>query len=181
MTMPNAPSSMPMDRLMPLARSRTKALLGSAALHFGMAAPKVEIRFDLRGRSAGQVRRQAGKVWTVRYNLALLGRHGEDFLARTVPHEVAHVIAFHLHGPGIQPHGPEWQAIMRLFGAAPERCHDFDVSGLQTRTLNNYHYQCGCRSHLLTSIRHNRILRGQHYLCGTCGQALEWAREEKRG
>ena len=176
-----SPPPPPLDRLIPLARSRTQALLDEAGRHFGLKPPPVAIRFDLRGRGAGQVRRQAGGIWLVRYNPALLERHGEDFLARTVPHEVAHILAFRLHGLGIQPHGPEWRAMMRLFGVPPERCHDFDVSGLQTRTLNRYPYQCGCRSHLLTSIRHHRILRGQRYLCGTCGQALEQAREEHPG
>ena len=170
----SAPSTMrlSLEPLIVLARSRTRTLLESAARHFGLVTPRVETRFDLRGRGAGQVRRQVGEVWAVRYNPALLSRHGEDFLARTVPHEVAHIIAFHRHGPRIQPHGPEWQAIMHLFGVPPTRCHDYDVSDLQTRTLDRFPYRCGCRSHLLTSIRHGRILRGQRYLCRACGQAL---------
>jgi SprT protein len=180
MNLPAPPHDLPLERLKVLARSRTEALLGEAARHFGLGAPRVEIRFDLRGLGAGQVHRQIREGWLVRYNPALLGRHGEDFLARTVPHEVAHVIAFLLHGNHIQPHGPEWQAMMHIFGAPPSRCHDFDVSGLQTRDLNRYRYQCGCRSHLLTSIRHNRILRGQRYLCSTCGQALTRAGEERQ-
>ncbi|NCA88240.1 MAG: hypothetical protein EOM92_04790 [Gammaproteobacteria bacterium] len=162
----------PLEPLITLADTRTLTLLERAARHFGLLTPRVEIRCDLRGRGAGQVRRQAGQLWTVRYNPALLARHGEDFLARTVPHEVAHIIAFHRHGPRIQPHGPEWQAIMRLFGVPPTRCHDYDVSDLQTRTLDRFPYRCGCRSHLLTSIRHHRIQRGQRYLCRACGQAL---------
>ena len=181
MTQPSPPPHLPLDHLILLARSRTQALLDEAARHFGLKTPKVEIHFDLRGRGAGQVRRQAVGVWRVRYNPALLERHGEDFLARTVPHEVAHILAFRLHGLGIQPHGPEWRSLMQGFGAAPDRCHDFDVSGLQARTLNRSPYQCGCRSHQLTSIRHHRILRGQRYLCRTCGQALELAREGREG
>lgn len=161
------------DRLIPLARSRTLVLLDRAARHFAITAPQVEIRFDLKGRSAGQVRRQAGAVWTIRYNPLLLARHGEDFLARTLPHEVAHVMAFRLHGPRISPHGVEWRELMRFFGADPSRCHDFDVSDLGVRTLNRYHYRCGCGTHQLTSIRHRRIQRGQRYLCRACGQALE--------
>lgn len=162
----------PLEPLILLAGTRTRTLLERAARHYGLSTPRVDIRCDLRGRGAGQVRRQAGQIWTVRYNPVLLARHGEDFLARTVPHEVAHVIAFHRHGPRIQPHGAEWRAIMRLFGVPPTRCHDYDVSDLQTRTLDRFPYRCGCRSHLLTSIRHHRIQRGQRYLCRACGQAL---------
>jgi len=162
-----------LERLIALARTRTLVLLDQAARHFGITAPPVEIRFDLRGRGAGQVRRQAGAVWTVRYNPLLLERHGEDFLTHTLPHEVAHVMAFRLHGAGIAPHGSEWRELMRFFGATPTRCHDYDVSDLGVRTLNRFHYRCGCRSHQLTSIRHQRIQRGQRYLCRACGQALE--------
>ncbi len=179
MTLPSHPP--PSDHLLILGRSRTQALLDTAALHFGLKAPQVEIRFDLRGRSAGQVRRHASGVWLVRYNPVLLARHGEDFLASTIPHEVAHVIAYRLHGHRIQPHGPEWRALMSHFGAAPARCHDFDISGLPTRTLTRYPYHCACRTHLLTSIRHHRILRGHRYQCRSCGQDLARTPEEHPG
>jgi SprT protein len=91
-----------------------------------------------------------------------------------VPHETAHLVVFRLFGPGMQPHGREWRAIMGLFGAEPTRCHDYDVDGLQARQLRRYHYRCACRSHQVTSIRHNRIMRGQTYLCRRCGGVLQW-------
>jgi len=172
---------LPSDLLLSLSLSQTQDLLATASRHFGLKSPQVIIRFDLRGRSAGQVRLGAGGVWVVRYNPALLARHGEDFLSKTIPHEVAHVIAYRLHGPGILPHGPEWRALMCHFGADPTRCHDFDISGLPTRTQVRFSYQCACRTHQLTSIRHHRILRGQRYQCRTCGQDLTRISEEHSG
>ncbi|MCO5761185.1 MAG: hypothetical protein EP309_01855 [Gammaproteobacteria bacterium] len=169
-----------LDPLIALAHAETRAILDHAAHRLGLSAPRVEVRFDLRGRGAGQVRRQPGGTWMVRYNPLLLERHGEDFLARTVPHEVAHIIAFHHHGCHIRPHGPEWRAIMHLLGLPPTRCHDYDVSGLETRRLEHFPYRCGCGQHLLSSIRHHRIQRGQRYLCRACGQALLPAGEEAR-
>lgn len=151
----------------------TAELLASAARHFGTKLAQPAIRFDLRGKSAGQVRTEDGRRCTIRYNFSLLERHPEEFLARTVPHETAHVVAFNLFGPRVQPHGREWQAIMGLFGASPERCHSYDVQGLQTRHLRRFEYRCGCRSHQLSSIRHNRIRSGQVYHCRQCGQPLE--------
>lgn len=152
---------------------RTKQLLASAEEHFGVKIPDPMIRFDLRGKTAGQVRTANGRGCLVRYNAQLLLRHPEDFLARTVPHETAHVVAFNLFGPRVQPHGTEWQAIMGIFGAAPERCHSYDVEGLQTRHLRQFEYRCGCRVHQLTSIRHNRVRAGQIYLCRHCGDPLK--------
>lgn len=154
------------------ATERTSQLLALAVARFAVALPRPVVRFDLRGRAAGQVRLSSSSPCIVRYNLAILARQPEDFLARTVPHEVSHLVVFHLHGPGPRPHGPEWRAIMQVFGADPSRCHDYDVSGLQTRRLHRYPYRCACRTHQLTSIRHNRARSGQVYLCRGCGQPL---------
>lgn len=132
----------------------------------------VEIRFDLRGKTAGQVRMGPNGRTLIRYNLALLEREGVAFLERTVPHEVAHVLAYRRYGPRIRPHGQEWQRIMRQLGAEPTRCHDYDVSGLPTRRLRYFAYHCACMEHRLSSIRHNKVAKGQRYLCKRCGEAL---------
>jgi SprT protein len=155
------------------ARSRTLALLGQ------IPKASIEVRFDLRGKTAGQVRIRARGQFLIRYNPDLLKRGGADFLDRTVPHEVAHVLAYHRHGPNIRPHGPEWQRIMRQLGAEPTRCHDFDVSGLSARRLQYFDYHCGCMEHQLSSIRHNKVGKGQRYLCRRCGEPLQHGRRVK--
>jgi SprT protein len=165
----------PQDARLELEREtagRVTALLARAERRFGVRIAPPQIRFDLRGRAAGQFRSRDGRHCELRFNGELMLRHGERFLDRTVPHETAHLVAFRLHGPRVRPHGTEWQDIMRLFGVVPERCHDYDVGGLQTRRLRRYLYQCACRSHQLSSIRHHRVLRGQIYLCRSCGAEL---------
>ena len=162
-----------LDRLIEQASQQTRRLLRLAADHYGMPAPRVEIRFDLRGRAAGQASLPARGQPQIRYNPQLLLENGEAFLQRTVPHESAHIIAFRLHGRRIRPHGAEWKAVMALFGADSRRCHDYDVSTVPGRRLTRHPYRCGCREHQLTSIRHNRIQAGQVYLCRACGQELK--------
>jgi SprT protein len=134
--------------------------------------PPPDICFNLRGRAAGQLRIDADGRCAIRYNPTLLLRYGEDFLKRTVPHEAAHFVAYACHGRGIRPHGPEWQAIMSTFGADPERCHDYDVSGLEARRLRSFVYHCRCGDHQLSSIRHNKVRRGARYYCRRCGDLL---------
>ena len=151
----------------------TNKLLDLASRHFAVELTTPRIRFDLHGKSAGQVRFARVGGCSVRYNAQLLLRHPGEFLAQTVPHETAHIVAFSLFGPRISPHGREWRAIMTFFGALPERCHSFSVEGMQTRRLRRYDYRCACRNHQLTSIRHNRVRSGQVYLCTKCGQPLE--------
>ncbi|WP_462320083.1 SprT family zinc-dependent metalloprotease [Halochromatium sp.] len=160
------PTGTELERLKARARSQTAALLGP------IADADIEIRFDLRGKTAGQVRIRARGHYLIRYNLELLRRGGADFLSRTVPHEVAHVLAYHRHGHNIRPHGREWQQIMHQLGAEPTRCHDYDVSGLGARRLRYFDYHCGCMDHQLSSIRHNKAAKGQRYRCRRCGEPL---------
>jgi SprT protein len=152
---------------------QTRLLLAQAAEHYGISSPVVEIRFDLRGKSAGMASHGAAEGMRIRYNRVLLEENGEDFLRRTVPHEVAHLITRLVFGPRCRPHGEEWRRVMRFFGADTSRCHGYDTSRARARTLREYPYVCGCRDHSLTSIRHNRARRGQRYLCRACGGALK--------
>ena len=170
--MDSAPKTTPLPNLKQEAERRTTALLQQSRRGFGMPIPTPEVRFDLRGKSAGQLRMAEGKTWQIRYNLALLTREPEAFLAQTIPHEVAHLVAFAIHGRGIRPHGEEWQAMMRHFGVEPRRCHSFAVDDLTARRLRRFDYHCGCRTHQLTSTRHHRVLRGQRYRCAACRAVL---------
>lgn len=156
------------------ARADTLRLIQSAeqSLARGSLRPLPQIRFDLRGVSAGQLRVDHRGHCIIRYHPALLLRHGDDFLRRTVPHETAHFLVYRLHGHGVRPHGPEWQAVMRHLGADPERCHDYDVDGLAARRTRYFLYHCDCNEHQLSSIRHNKVRRGVSYSCRRCGGAL---------
>lgn len=154
------------------ARTLTCDLIEQESARNGRILPCPPVHFDLRGQSAGQLRIDRAGHCAIRYNLALLERYPEDFLSETVPHEVAHYLAYMYHGRGIKPHGPEWRGIMRALGARPERCHAYDTRDLETRRLRRHVYHCGCGDHLLTSIRHKRVARGTRYLCRRCGEAL---------
>lgn len=159
----------------------TRTLVRRAALAYGIAEPTLEIRFDLRGTAAGQARLLAPRRFLIRYHPLLLGRQPETFLARTVPHEVAHLVAFCRYGARVRPHGPEWRALMGFFGADATRCHDFDLTDVPRRSLQQFPYHCACREHRLTSIRHRRIQRGTRYRCPSCGEALRPGRRDSRG
>ena len=141
----------------------------------GRTLPVVEVRCDLRGMTAGQVRRYHDGSLCIRYNLAMSRLQPLQFVEQTVPHEVAHVVAYLLHGKSIRPHGREWRAIMAEFGfASAERCHDFQLpEQQQTRHQRRWRYACGCREHALSTTRHNRVAKGVRYHCRECGEALE--------
>ena len=159
--------------------ARTRRLLRQVAHWLDIRIPDPDIRFDIRGRAAGQAKFGRAVPWVIRYNPVLLAGNTDAFLAETVPHEVAHLAAFARYGSRIRPHGAEWRAIMDHFGAAPQRCHRYDVAGIAPRRLQEFSYHCGCRNHLLSSIRHNRIVAGKTYLCRQCLGPLRPGRQSE--
>ena len=136
---------------------------------YGMVM-RPEVAWDLRGQAAGQAN---GRRNLIRFNRELAERYPEDFVAQTVPHELAHLVAFKKFGASIRPHGREWQAVIVALGAEPRRTHRYKVTPV--RKLKRYAYQCHCldSEYQLTAIRHNRIQRGHVYVCKCCLQPLE--------
>lgn len=163
------------DRLARLIAQRLDAVLAQARAHCrarGVRLPQPEVRFDLTGRAAGQVRWERGRPPLMRFNLALAGAHPDDFLDVTVVHEVAH-LAVAACQPRARPHGPEWRAMMRLLGVAePKRCHEYTLQ-TTVRQQRRWTYRCGCREHQLSTTRHKRVLSGStQYHCRACGAPL---------
>jgi SprT protein len=161
-----------MQSLFEQAIEQSHAFLNQAELHFNKPMPEVEILFNLRGQAAGMVKIMARGKIHVRYNPTLLNENGEHFLSQTVPHEIAHVVAHTINRRRVRPHGPEWQKIMHLFGADIQRCHTYKVKQPTRRQLKRFNYRCGCKEHQLTTIRHNRAINGQHYICRNCREVL---------
>lgn len=137
------------------------------------ALPLPAVRFDLRGRMAGQtvLARQKTDDDAIRINVDLLLTHKRHMIDVTVPHEVAHVAIHRCCGRGARPHGREWKALMGVFGVPADTCHNLPTT--PTRQLRRFRYRCGCGEPAwLTSIRHKRALSGTAYRCKRCGQQL---------
>ncbi|KXJ41631.1 MAG: hypothetical protein AXA67_04705 [Methylothermaceae bacteria B42] len=152
---------------------RLGELLAVAAQHYQWKAlPAIEVRFDLKGKAAGQMQ-ALGKQIILRFNPILMAQNFDHFVQVAVGHELAHAVAYLQYGKKIQPHGKEWQQVMALFELPPDRCHDYDTSQSQVRRLRRFRYRCACREHELTIIRHRRIQSGQQqYFCKGCRQPL---------
>ena len=163
------------DQLSDRLRSETERYLDLAAPIFKQARkrkPRVELRFDLKGLSAGQMVKR-GRSFAIRYNLAMAAQQPDRFIHETVPHEVAHVVVNVCWGR-TRPHGDEWRSVMSHFGfEKASRCHEFEVEKLASRSQRRWPYRCSCTTHQLSTTRHNRVLRQQQqYLCRKCGEKL---------
>ncbi len=150
----------------------THRIIDTAGRLFGRKFDYVPVLFNLSGRSAGMYRRVNGRG-EIRYNPHVFDRYFVDNLANTVPHEVAHYVVDKMYRRRVRPHGPEWRAVMVEFGVEPSVRCDYDISGLPQRRQRRFPYICGCREHLLSATRHNRIQsRRSTYYCRDCGSSL---------
>lgn len=156
-----------------LASQQTKDWIDLANDLYGLSMSYPTVSFKLRGKTAGKA---FVTRWEVRYNAVLLEENKEKFLGRTVPHEVAHLVARRLHtGRSIRPHGPEWKKIMRDFGVEFSRCHSYDVTNSTMRKSKpKHHYRCACRDHWLSDICHRRAQKGAGYYCKKCKATIEY-------
>lgn len=145
--------------------------------YFDIAMPMPKICFNQRGKVAGSAWLQK---WEIRFNPVLMQDNLSEFLHQVVPHEVAHLIVFHLYQNSRnkpKPHGKEWKFIMQqVFSRPATTRHNFDISKTQGKTFS---YQCGCQTHQLSIIRHNKVQRGTaKYHCYACKQELVYSESD---
>ena len=153
----------------------TRRRIARAGLLFGCEFAEISVTFELRGRAAGMYRVRGGQR-EIRYNPHIFARYFSDNLENTVPHEVAHYIIDILHGlRRVRPHGPEWRAVMRAFGAEPVATCRYNLDGIPVRRQQRFSYRCACSTHSISTVRHKRMLGGRvRYSCRRCQTPLSY-------
>ena len=136
--------------------------------------------FELPKISYKDMGRTAGRAFClsneIHFSPTLFKENVETFLARTVPHEIAHLITYKLYPHTMMgiyrrsPHGREWRFVMQQLGVKDiSRCHTYDVSSVsRSHTRTKWRYACLCKEHLVSSTIHNRVQRGASYMCNKC-------------
>lgn len=138
------------------------------------SALTLELAFDLKGYSTiGQCRQQGRGRYLIRLHQELCEHYGQRYLDDVIPHELAHALVMERYGRKAKPHGQEWKNTLRLLeGRSISRKERPTYTLLHTKRtrLKRHAYRCPCgKQHLLSSIRHNRIVRKTHlYRCLTC-------------
>ena len=165
---------------------KTRVYIEQATELFTFKDKPVAISFDLKGRCSGmyRIRYAKGRIFIrqqreIRYNPYIFSKYFEDNYATTIPHEVAHYVTDVIYGlKNIKPHGREWKAVMHAFGADASVTGSYDLSGIPLKKQSLFTYQCDCREHQLTSIRHNKITKRRYkYYCNACKQTLRLKQE----
>jgi SprT protein len=128
-------------------------------------APAPEIKFYTKGRAAGK----ATSGILVSFNTAIFAQDPERFIRETVPHEIAHIVCFYLRID--RGHGKAWKRVCLALGGNGERLYKAECANGEkikfdgiSRTTKRYQHIATCgRQIMLTSVRHNRIMRGATY------------------
>lgn len=131
------------------------------------------LSYNLRGTCAGLAVYLSNEV---RLNPVLFRENPEFFLSETIPHELAHLLAFKVYGHKIKPHGAEWKSIMRSLGVAPKTTHSLDLSSVQ-RKRPTVSYRCACdQTTEIPVSRHQRVQRAKgRFVCKTCSKTMTLA------
>jgi SprT protein len=147
--------------------------------HFDVRMAIPEISFNLGGATtAGQA---WGSKWLLKFHMGYLNDNKGAYIERTVPHEVAHLVAYYVYcrvkgKTRIKPHGKEWKYIMeKVFKRPSTRCHSYKKP--EGFIKNVFEYTCNCKTYELSIIRHRRALKGSVYRCGKCKQPLTFKEE----
>ena len=132
------------------------------------------VRFDKRGTCGGTANYSLNEL---NFNAGLMLDNWDEYLNQIIPHEVAHLVKNAVYGAErkgelMRPHGTYWQRIMRQFGIEPDRSHRMDISKVQ-QPKRKFVYECECCSteFVLSSVKHNRIVRGQS-IFAHCGETI---------
>ena len=138
-----------------------------ASQHYGRPVTYPLIQYKKRGKTAGTANYN---TWVLDFNPILLTENVEDFLKRTVIHEIAHLITHTIY-PYASAHGQEWKNIMVFLGAEPSRCHSYDTTNSTVSNRKKYDYMCPtCTKTLqVSSILHKRMQQGQQRFHNGCG------------
>lgn len=159
---------------------------------YGQTFAMPKVTYDLRGRTAGTANYRTGHI---RLNAVLLMENVEDFLDRTVPHELAHLITDKVYPEahdfagltitrrGIRRvardvHGPRWQSVCLVLGMTDiTRCHQYDVTNSKVVKSNGrtIEWKCACGEVLKLTPKKSAMLDanpGSLWHRGCRGRAL---------
>lgn len=138
-----------------------------AEAKYGQKFAMPHVSYDLRGATAGKA---SCPTWSIKLNGQLLAENADDFIARTVPHELAHLITDRVYpeahrGRGItftstgkvrrakrEVHGPRWQSVALALGMEDvTRCHTYDTTNTRVVKSNGRQIEwlCPCGHKLM--------------------------------
>lgn len=99
-------------------------------------------------------------------NEKILEQGNRDGFLDTIRHEVAHALAYAIHGTS-QKHNHHWKALAAKLGADTSSCHN------KRDRSNEYNYYIGCPNCGMTGgkVKRSKVIKQPfNRMCGRCGE-----------
>lgn len=146
------------------ATNKIQSIINRANSLYDIELPNIEIKYDLKGLSAGQAickTIEGIRYYSIRLNIDILHNEGYDTIINdTIPHEIAHIV-MHYIGQGFN-HNAKWKKLCIDLGGTGKRLHDAIVT--KARKTKQFEYKTTCGKTIVISLnRHNKIQNGIVY------------------
>ena len=130
-----------------------------------------DVKFSMNGRLTSTAGRAFLGEGRLEFSKVLYAQNEAQFLNDTVPHELAHIVAYRVFGD--RGHGVHWKHVMNFLGFEANRCHNYAVQ--RRSPSKKYTYVCGCegKTHEVSAQRQAWISIGKVYICKTCGSIIQ--------
>jgi SprT protein len=147
--------------------------IGTTCLALGVPQLADEIEWSWNKRLTRAIARAHFRTNHIELSALLFPLLTVDDRKDTIIHEVCHLVAHHIHGPGIRHHGREWKSLMIEAGGRPlARSKSIEGADLFRRGPARVTFFCACREHAVTAYRAAKIERGSVFVCTRCKSAL---------
>jgi len=127
----------------------------------------VKISYKLRGRSAGEARCKISRLTReafdleLRFNREAIEKHWDQMVKETIPHEVAHLVAYAHPELGASKHNARWAQIDRSLGGNGSRTHSMELTPGRRTTRHIYRMSNGEEIKIGPKY-HNKLQSGQY-------------------
>lgn len=135
---------------------------------------EVKVEFSNKlGETAGYA---TYRTKLIELNSVLFLENIEEFLNRTIPHEVAHLVVNELYPRAKQHHGPEFRLVMSTYGADSKTRHSYNTDSVR-KAKKLFVYTCACEGNTFkfSTRMHNTIVNKKQIRgCRTCRTQVEF-------
>ena len=149
--------------------SEVRKFIGLGSTVFNTTITHPDIKFSKRLTKCAAYASKRRDEYEIVFSIPIIQLNSiSEYISRTVPHEVAHILQWQLYGEA--DHGETFYYILKKIGIEnASRCHSYTTP--PKRNVRRYAYKCDkCGKELnFTPQKHKRGIDGATFKHTTCG------------